>query len=237
MLGSSYGFDVSGKRYPSTTIPEKIITSNGFGFSIPGSGEIDFLSDSRLNVLGDITILWDGVFTTTSVLNCLCSMSDSNGTVNTPFDVWVGSNLYSFGRANANGWVQWIAFDTVNVGNNRFCFVHKIGDVPKVTTKNITRSMFWNSGTEPPSFSPTATSTPLRIGRRSDGATQLNGAVNLVAIWSRSLDSYEVNSISENPWQIFKHRLARFISIPSTAPVTFKPYWARSRSLIIGSGV
>jgi hypothetical protein len=45
------------------------------------------------------------------------------------------------------------------------------------------------------------------------------------------------NIISENPWQIFKPRIARFISIPSTGTVTFKPAWARSRSLIIGSGV
>jgi hypothetical protein len=41
----------------------------------------------------------------------------------------------------------------------------------------------------------------------------------------------------KNPWQIFKPRIARFISIPSTGTVTFKPAWARSRSLIIGSGV
>ncbi len=55
--------------------------------------------------------------------------------------------------------------------------------------------------------------------------------------WDSFLTEAMSKEIHINPWQIFKPRIARFISIPSTGTVTFKPYWARSRSLIIGSGV
>jgi len=57
------------------------------------------------------------------------------------------------------------------------------------------------------------------------------------SMWNRVLEGDEIGLLSENPWQIFKPRIARFISIPSTGPVTFKPYWARPRSSILGSGV
>lgn len=55
------------------------------------------------------------------------------------------------------------------------------------------------------------------------------------AVFRRALNDGELIDLTANPWQLFKPRTARFISIPSAA--VFKPYWARSRSLIIGSGV
>jgi hypothetical protein len=81
---------------------------------------------------------------------------------------------------------------------------------------------------------------PFRIGSYSSGdAANVFGAKNiaLLASWSRALTPAELMEVTANPWQLFKPRLARFISIPSTGPVIFKPYWARRRSLIIGSGV
>ena len=78
----------------------------------------------------------------------------------------------------------------------------------------------------------------LCIGGLSDStAIPYAGSRFFDAAWGRSLSAVELKSIYENPWQLFKPRIARFILIPSSGPVTFKPYWARSRSLIIGSGV
>lgn len=60
-------------------------------------------------------------------------------------------------------------------------------------------------------------------------------SVYLAAIYNKVINENEARELSINPWQLFKPRIARFISIQST--VTFKPYWARSRSSILGSGV
>ena len=41
------------------------------------------------------------------------------------------------------------------------------------------------------------------IGRRSDGATQLDGRIYFVAVWGRALSRGEIRSLTDNPWQLF----------------------------------
>jgi hypothetical protein len=77
----------------------------------------------------------------------------------------------------------------------------------------------------------------LVIGNRNSNDRPLSGAMYSLLFFDSNLDKQDILRLHYNEWSIFKPRIARFISIPSTGPVTFKPYWARRRSLIIGSGV
>ena len=44
------------------------------------------------------------------------------------------------------------------------------------------------------------------IGRRSDGATQLDGRIYYIAVFARALQNSEIISLSNNPWQLFSPR-------------------------------
>lgn len=46
-----------------------------------------------------------------------------------------------------------------------------------------------------------------------------------------------IRALHENPWQLFAPAPSRFYLIPSSGSVTFQSAWARSRSIILGSGV
>lgn len=58
------------------------------------------------------------------------------------------------------------------------------------------------------------------IGNR-DGLDRVwDGAINLVAVWSRVLSDTEIISINQNPWQLFKPAPSRFYLIPSSGGAT-----------------
>lgn len=50
----------------------------------------------------------------------------------------------------------------------------------------------------------TDSAQPVWIGRRYDGATQLDGPMYFVALWNRELSENEVGSLTDNPWQLFR---------------------------------
>lgn len=81
----------------------------------------------------------------------------------------------------------------------------------------------------------TGTITSLIFGRNKVNNSEAYIESYVYGVLKRTLPDALILDWQKNPWQLFKPRIARFISIPSAA--VFKPYWARSRSLIIGSGV
>lgn len=62
----------------------------------------------------------------------------------------------------------------------------------------------------------------------------LVGRIPIILLYNKVLNLAEAMELYLAPYQIFQPRIARFILIPSSGPVTFKPFWARLRSLIIG---
>jgi hypothetical protein len=62
----------------------------------------------------------------------------------------------------------------------------------------------------------TDTGADVWIGRRFDGATQLNGKILYVAVWGRALGDSEIFSLTANPWQLFA-TLPRRIWAPGAA--------------------
>lgn len=69
---------------------------------------------------------------------------------------------------------------------------------------------------------PTGSGADIRIGRRADGATQLDGAIGLLAIWRRALSGGEVAEWYRNPWQVFP---VRRLWINSAAAVAGGRIW------------
>jgi len=49
-------------------------------------------------------------------------------------------------------------------------------------------------------------SSPVCIGRRAAGTTQLDGKIYYVALFNRELSASDAKAISENPWQLFESR-------------------------------
>lgn len=58
------------------------------------------------------------------------------------------------------------------------------------------------------------------IGNRGGLDRVWDGAINLVAVWSRVLSDTEIISINQNPWQLFKPAPSRFYLIPSSGGAT-----------------
>lgn len=57
------------------------------------------------------------------------------------------------------------------------------------------------------------------IGRRYDGATQLDGKIYYVAVWNRQLSAAEVAALHANPWQIFEDE-EDYLFIPAGGGLT-----------------
>ena len=62
---------------------------------------------------------------------------------------------------------------------------------------------------------------PVWIGRRSDGATQLDGRIYYVALFNRAVSNAEAQALTANPWQLYAKRpklLYPYVSVSSAVP-------------------
>lgn len=85
-------------------------------------------------------------------------------------------------------------------------------------------------------FTTTAGTGPLVIGRAIDGGTNANIRVVLLQTWSRALKQSEIKNLYTNPFDMFVQPRQRY-AWPGAAAGGFKPYWATTRSRVIGAGV
>ncbi len=64
----------------------------------------------------------------------------------------------------------------------------------------------------------------LRVGNTESTSASWDGWVAIAVLWDRALSDAEWNSMSDNPWQIFKKRISRFAitDVPSDTRVALK---------------
>lgn len=70
------------------------------------------------------------------------------------------------------------------------------------------------------------------IGRRYDGATQLDGRIFFVALYERALPDAEGRAVTENPWQLFRAPKPVIFSLPGGATI---PTLSAATAIDIGS--
>lgn len=70
------------------------------------------------------------------------------------------------------------------------------------------------------------------IGRRSDGATQLDGRIYYVALFNRAISDQEALTLTANPWQLYAKRPKRTVVSTAAAFVPARYYY----DMIAGGG-
>lgn len=134
-------------------------------------------------------------------------------TVNVPFEFRIGSNVatnsvFNFVRASASS-----GANTKTTTGNRLAAAPGVPRAVAITVANGLLATIPNAYVDKVKTAFNANSTagsctdsaqPVWIGRRYDGATQLDGRIYYVALWNRELSEVEIGSLTDNPWQLFR---------------------------------
>ncbi len=184
---------------------------DGVAAGIPASSSAYWTSPScsDAGLLGDSTFLWRGCITAYDGLQGLLDKNASNGGSDSPINAYVTNsspNVLSLVRANNSGYNGWsINSQPVITASDIHTFIlscpQNIGAAPTFYIDGVQYATSSYTGGSTGSVS--GSGSPWRIGRRPDGATQLNGYVSLVWAWSRQLSPTEAVSLSGNVWQLF----------------------------------
>ena len=224
--------------------PRTINGGNGaaIGPDISGTSYLDFGTRESWNVLGRMTLFWRGqIDSAAGAFRCPISKANNNGAATTPFDVYIdsGSGRVAFGKASTS----YRYFATANAAAsgsvNAFAFVATTDDMLNAplcalnSSRLETASVFADNGG---TGLATGNTNSLKIGRRDDGATQLDGAPEVSMLWARSLSQEEYARVYQNPYSLLKPVRRRLYIIGATSAGTFKPAWAIGSNQLLGGG-
>lgn len=182
---------------------------NGAGPYISGTQYLDFPSRTEYNTTAEFSLVWGGVLdATTGAYRCSISKASGNAATNTPFDVYVDttSGKFVLVRANAGGNRSYtLNTTTPTAGAFTTLAIASTGGLIESTHIAQVNGVVQSSITQGGSGFGAATSNTkgIRIGRRDDGVTQLNGQATFALLFSRNLTAQELASLANNPWQVF----------------------------------
>jgi hypothetical protein len=195
------------------------------GPDLSGSSYLDFGTRPSWNITGPMAFMWRGVFdATTGAFRCLFSKDSSPGSQVAPFDVYLDSSGSSLAciRAASGQYQRWELARTPVVGALTTIAYNAPGaniqDQPFFALNGEAlagASLTGGIGTGPAG----ANTDGLRVGRRLDGATQLDGTVEITAIWARSLSGEEHARVFRNPYSLLKPVRRRLYFIGATTGV------------------
>lgn len=171
------------------------------------------------NLIETKSLLWSGRLDTPTGYQCFVSKAGSNGgTANDPFDFFQLNGTPYLYQADAGAYwgmnsaqtlsadVSYqvgVTYDGANSPSNCYFYVNGVEDF---------------AGGQGSARPATGNTDPLRIGRRADGAVQLDGMTEFVVGWDRVLPLTDFISMYANPWQCFiEPGPSIFYSLPSGA--------------------
>jgi hypothetical protein len=190
----------------------------GFAGDFSSTANQQYAHRAAYTVLDDLTIV--AVCDVRSLTNYGALIAKQNlTTAYAPYELRLGavgptdSQLLLL-RANGG------TFAGVGTGANRLS-VPFSGVLSVSVLANISTPQFYVSGVPFTGTGTVTTATDLGaavwIGRRYDGATQLDGRIYYVALFNRVLSAAEHASLAQNPWQLFEPQQIR---IPLQMAVT-----------------
>ena len=212
------------------------------GPDISGSSYLDFGTRESWNVTGRMSLFWRGMLDgTTGAFRCPISKALSNGATDTPFDWQIDSSsgklLHTRGGAS---FYQWRAETVLTAG-----VVNSLAVVATGTQTEDTPSFYINGTTietgvlnaNGSTGSATGNTRSIRVGRRDDGFTQLDGVPEVTMLWARPLSNEEYGRVYRNPYSLLKSVRRRTGIIYGAGGAAFNPAWARGSNQLIGSGL
>ncbi len=188
--GSAHGTLVNGPSW----VPGKIGPS-ALGFSAAAASHVVASQPSDAPYLGALTIAaWINV-TPGGGDAVVASKVSANGAQNNPFDFIVGSGGLYFVRANGS-YCAWLSTATSGSGWHHVAVVAPDANVntpPIFYLDGValgTVNLALNSGGPA-----TGDGSPIRLGRRADGAGQLTGSLDDVRLYSRALSPADLAAL------------------------------------------
>ena len=189
-LGSRNGTLVNGPSW----VPGKIGPS-ALGFSAAAASHVVASQPSDAPYLGALTIAaWINV-TPGGGDAVVASKVSANGAQNNPFDFIVGSGGLYFVRANGS-YCAWLSTATSGSGWHHVAVVApdaNVNTAPIFYLDGValgTVNLALNSGGPA-----TGDGSPIRLGRRADGAGQLTGSLDDVRLYSRALSPADLAAL------------------------------------------
>lgn len=239
ILQDGKAWDAITRRYVSSTgeVNGRRL-SDAVGSDFDSTDYFEFTHDSRYALTGELTLFFRGIVDTGSATRHFCGKHLTNGATVNVFDFRTNADatpLMTLVRANtlSRNW----AGPAVTLGAYANYAVSQSSAIESTPTfyKNgvpTTGTNIGGTGTG----APTSDTSTLRVGRRADGVTQLDGAASLVMGFNKVLSAKQHAELSLHPWQIFQPA-KRKIWAYSVAGGAFKPAWAMRKARIIGTGV
>ncbi len=174
--------------------------------------ETDYLSiagASDAPFLGDITLIWFGVVDTGSEYRHFMGKHATTGGTSNPFDFRTdnaAAPVIALSRAN-DGYHVWRSSTAITLGEQFMAAVTSVDLDADPTFHYISPTKYFMETVSPWSGSgsgvPTGSGADIRIGRRDDGAVQLDGAIGFAMGFSRILSASEITSLYRDPYQMF----------------------------------
>lgn len=182
--------------------PTPLPITDGMAADLDGSDYFEFAHDDDYNLTGELTLIWRGIVDTGSAYRQFCGKHAAAGDTSNPFDFRTdnaASGLLSIVRANHQRQIWWGpavtlgALKTYGVSQGAAIEVAPTFYADAVPT---TGTLLTGVGTG----AAAANTSPLRIGRRADGAVQMDGKIVLVAGWARVLHADEHRAFHNDPY-------------------------------------
>lgn len=173
----------------------------GIGIDITGAGYVSAARASDSPFLGAITLVWIGNADTLGggTLRHLMGKHASNGATQNPFDFYLDAGKPTLVRAHNTDYKVWQSSSTVTAGVRTMVSCVTGAAVDDTVTFYIDDAAVGGTGSGTAGGSPTGSGADLRIGRRADGATQMDGQVEAVLLFGEALTADDIADLWDNP--------------------------------------
>lgn len=206
-----------------------------------GSDFYSFAHRPEWEILSAITLAWRGVIASGSNYRHFAGKHSSSGGSFNPFDFRTDNSaapkptiVRATGGASTGNYESTTALtvgaiSTVEVTQGAF-----VSDVPSFYVNGLlTGTTTLSGGSAAP---PAGTGDPIRVGRRTDGAVQMDGYTEYLAGWGRILTATELAEFRARPYALIKQTPRRVYFITAGAGPSFQAAWAaRSNAVIQGA--
>jgi hypothetical protein len=205
--GATFQDLVTGKFATNSGGVVRRANANGnLGPDISGSQYLEFPDSNALDITTALSIFWRGAFdATVGNYRSVISKADTNGASNTPFEIYLASvdgKLTTF-RASGSGYRGYQSDASDPFGGQTTSTMGLIyGDgliqTAPVLYANRTQLSVTSGNTDTGNC--IGNSKTLRLGRRQDAATQLDGSIEIVALFNQALTTSEYLGLYDDPW-------------------------------------
>ena len=200
---------------PTSDIATRKNGIQGVAETYSGTANQQYASTSALAITGALTVA--AYFDLNSLTNYSAIISkEGDPTTYMPYEIRLGRNptdgqvdVIRAASGSFNEKYGTNSFSAPSTGNllvvtwpNRL-----IQSNPSIYVNGVSQAI--NGGGGGGSGSTADNGASVWIGRRSNGATQLDGKLYWVGLWNRALDVSEVSGLWTNPWQLFAKRTRR----------------------------